>query len=56
MKNANVTIGNRTRDLLDCSAVPQLNAPLRAPPPYTMVELLNLEKEFRENFAWKSGY
>ena len=25
MKNSNDTIGNRTRDLPDCSAVPQLN-------------------------------
>jgi hypothetical protein len=31
MKNSNDTIGNRTRDLLGCSAVPQLTAPLGAP-------------------------
>jgi len=27
MKNCNETIGNRTRDLPDCSAVPQPTAP-----------------------------
>jgi len=31
MKYSNDTIGNRTRDLLTCSAVPLLNAPPRAP-------------------------
>jgi hypothetical protein len=31
MKNPNDTIGNRTRDLPACSAVPQLTAPPRAP-------------------------
>ena len=31
MKNSNDTIGNRTRDLPDCSAVPQPTAPSRAP-------------------------
>jgi len=31
MKNSNYTIGNRTRDLPACSAVPQPNAPPRAP-------------------------
>ena len=30
MKNSNDTIGNRTRDLLTCSAVPQPTAPPRA--------------------------
>ena len=30
-KNSNDTIGNRTGDLLACSAVPQPTAPLRAP-------------------------
>jgi len=33
MKNANDTIGNRTRDLPACSEVPQLTAPSSAPPP-----------------------
>jgi hypothetical protein len=32
MKNSNDTIGNRTRDLPACSAVPQPTAPPRAPP------------------------
>jgi len=31
MKNSNDTIGNRTRDLPSCSAVPQPTAPPRAP-------------------------
>jgi hypothetical protein len=31
VKNSNDTIGNRTRDLPVCSAVPQLTAPPRAP-------------------------
>jgi hypothetical protein len=31
MKNSNDTIGNRTRDLPACSAVPQPTAPARAP-------------------------
>ena len=31
MKNNNDTIGNRARDLLTCSAVPQPTAPPRAP-------------------------
>ena len=31
MKNSNNTIGNRTRDLPICSAVPQPTAPPRAP-------------------------
>ena len=33
MKNCNDTIGNRTRDLPACSAVPQPTAPPRAPTP-----------------------
>jgi len=32
MKNSSDTIGNRTRDLPTCSAVPQPTAPPRAPP------------------------
>jgi len=31
MKNSNDTIGNRTRELLACSAIPQPTAPTRAP-------------------------
>ena len=33
MKNSSDTIGNRTRDLLTCSAVPQPTAPPRSPIP-----------------------
>jgi len=36
-KNSNDTIGNRTRDLLTCSAVPQPSAPQRTP-----VNILNM--------------
>jgi len=38
MKNSNDTIGNRTRDLPTCSAVPQLTALSRAPVRVTMVD------------------
>jgi len=34
MQNSNETIGNRTRDLPACSAVPQSTAPPSAPPTY----------------------
>ena len=44
MKNSNDTIWNRTRDLLVCSAVPQPNAPQRAP--LTAYILDNLRKIF----------
>ena len=37
MKNSNDTIGNRTRDLPACSAVPQPTAPPRAPKIYTVI-------------------
>jgi len=33
MKNSNDTIGNRTRNLPTCSAVPQPSTPPRVPPP-----------------------
>ena len=47
MKNSNDTIGNRTRDLLTCSAVPQPTAPPRYP-----FSLLAGEKNFfLENFC-----
>jgi len=36
MKNSNDTIGNRTRDLPACSAVPQPTAPPRAPLAYVL--------------------
>ena len=35
MKNSNDTIGNRTRDLPACSAVPQPTAPRRVPGRWT---------------------
>ena len=40
MKNSNVTIGNRTRDLPVCSAVPQPIAPPRTP--FTSVRTSNI--------------
>ena len=40
MKNSNDTIGNRTRDLPDCSAVPQPTALLRAP---TLKQVVNIK-------------
>ena len=40
MKNSNGTIGNRTRDLLTCSAVPQPTAPPRSP-------YLNVQQEYK---------
>ena len=42
MKNSNYTTGNRTRELLACSAVPQPTAPPRATnfPEYQMKILL----------------
>jgi len=40
MKNSNDTIGNRTHDLLACSAMPQPTAPPRAPK-YGIMEAKN---------------
>jgi hypothetical protein len=40
MKNSNDTIGNRTRDLPVCSAVPQPTAPPRAPKNTAIVKYL----------------
>ena len=42
MKNSNDTIGNRTRDLPICSAVPQPTAPPRAPTHRHMVMKLRM--------------
>jgi len=39
MENSSDTIGNRTRDLPTCSAVPQPTAPPRAPVVYVMLEI-----------------
>ena len=44
MKNSNDTIGNRTRDLLTCSAVPQPTAPPRSPPPFVITPSLLEQK------------
>jgi len=40
MKNSNNTIGNRTRDLSACSAVPQLTAPPRSPQTILAISLI----------------
>ena len=46
MKNSNDTIGNRTRDLLACSAVPQPTAPPRAPEPIAKSNVNELPHAF----------
>ena len=48
MKNSNETIGNRTRDLPACSAVPQPTAPPRAP--LNMWLCINDLLDFHPNF------
>jgi len=40
MKNSNETIGNRTRELQACSAVPQTTAPPRGPNRTTRVDVI----------------
>ena len=45
MKNSSDTIGNRTRDLPVCSAVPQSTAPSRNPPQLTCYEQENLRRK-----------
>jgi len=47
MKKSNDTIGNRTRDLPACSAVPQPNAPPRAP--YLKRTKFKLSKHYMKN-------
>ena len=44
MKNSNDTIGNRTRDLRNCSAVPQPTA-LRRAPYHIVVHDRNIKKQ-----------
>ena len=46
MKNSNDTIGNRTRDLPTCNAVPQPTAPLRSSLPYQVGNTVHLLKIF----------
>ena len=45
MKKSSDTIGNRTRDLLACSAVPQPTAPPRAPTPLSTVHKYRISGE-----------
>ena len=53
MKNSSDTIGNRTRDLPACSAVPQSTAPPRAP--FTKYALKHMAVFFK-NCALLSGF
>jgi hypothetical protein len=56
MKNSNDIIGNRSRDLPSCSAVPQPTAPPRAPP--GKVPYINFNWTFfiagNMEFIWKT--
>ena len=50
MENSNDTIGNRTRDLLACRAVPQSTVPPRAP-------VLNVGiRNFKDVSVFTAGY
>jgi hypothetical protein len=52
MKNSSDNIGNRTRNLLACSAVPQPTAPPRAPiENYTTSKPLNVSLEKPQIFS-----
>jgi len=52
MRNSSDTIGNRTRDLLTCSAVPQPTAPPRT---YTNTVRWNILKWMSEHSVWDEG-
>jgi hypothetical protein len=52
MKNSNGTIGNQTRDLLACSAVPQPTALLRAP--YLFIETNENRKKKKKKSSQNS--
>ena len=57
MKNSKDTIGNRTRDLLACSVVPQPTTPLRAPCVMTEVTvIMNRERKFQQKSAVEGLY
>jgi len=51
MKNSSDTIGNRTRDLLACSAVPQPTVPPRAPLSSNVDPKFNLGKGSQTQIA-----
>jgi hypothetical protein len=53
MKNCNDPIGNRTRDLSACNAVPQPTAPPRAPPTYVFVLLSVMVNTDKKRFTMK---
>jgi hypothetical protein len=55
MKNSNDTTGNRTRDLLAYSAVPQPTAPPRAPTVRTEDYIFYYGKG-NENHQWGRGF
>jgi len=53
MRNSSDTIGNRTRDLPTCSAVPQPIAPPRAPRwSVVMIQIFGLGYLFLLRWAW----
>ena len=57
MKNSNDTIGNRTRDLPTCSAVPQPTAPPRAPcNGSTDVKSIGCKMEASVHTEWNINY
>ena len=55
MKNSNDTIGNGTRDLPTCSAVPQLTAPLRAPFAATALPFIS-HSRVTDMYTWKEHH
>jgi hypothetical protein len=52
MKNSNDTIGNQTRELPACSAVPQQTAPPRAP----LISMLNINNIWGTRFLGHLWY
>jgi len=54
MKNSNDTIGNRTRDLPTCSAVPQPTAPPRALQDVKWGD--NIKTDFKNKTGWRPLY
>ena len=55
MKNSNDTIGNRSRDLPACSAMPQPTAPQRSSDATCTDKAIPLEKKNRRNVNAFSG-
>ena len=58
MKNCNDTIGNRTRDLPACSAVPQPTAPPRAPktsPQFSEIKKVDVQTEAYNSISYTTS-